>query len=222
MCGTCCSLTGQWPNGTLTPLALRGRRGVGKTELVKETLRRHGSDTPCLFVEMDEGPQAHPLVFLRSIRDALAQKGLEALLDDQPPRRRHCSDELHFVETLQWLLRRDMIIVLDEFHNCRGTGVPAKLKLMIDDQESTSPSYPLRGRLAVMGSHQQQFQDMFAETEPLHGRIRIKKALEPWTFRTIWDMAQGSGLGPAPTTPAHAVDGLWRAAHAVETPGSGP
>ncbi len=64
---------------------LRGRRGVGKTELVKETLRRHGSDTPCLFVEMDEGPQAHPLVFLRSVRDALAQKGLEALLDDQPP-----------------------------------------------------------------------------------------------------------------------------------------
>ena len=64
---------------------LRGRRGVGKTELVKETLRRHGSDTPCLCVEMDEGPQAHPLVFLRSVRDALAQKGLEALLDDQPP-----------------------------------------------------------------------------------------------------------------------------------------
>ena len=185
-------------------LAIGGRRGIGKTELLREVFRRHERDAPVnqrrglLRVRLPVLDQSEDHV--RAIRLAIRRRGLENLLATMPPRTEDHSPGSWAGDIIHHLLKHGFIVGLDEFHHARPSGLPSALADMIDDQRSTTTLAEKRvsGRLVLMGSHQQQFQEMFAKSQPLHTRVYIERTLQPWSFDAVWEMAQDQGWDMRP------------------------
>ncbi len=185
-------------------LAIGGRRGIGKTELLREVFRRHKQEATgsqrrrLLMVDLPVRDQDEDHV--EAIIEAMVNHDMEDLLGTLPPRRSHQNSGLWGGIIIRHLLKHGVIVGLDEFHHARPSGLPSALKKIIDDQRSTTTPAEKRvsGRLVLMGSHQQQFQDMFDKSQPLHTRVYIERTLQPWPFDAIWEMARDQGWDRQP------------------------
>ena len=202
-----------------TPLAkrhfeaikVRGRRGVGKTDLLNQMKDRAPPDMPVVSHQMDgPDPDEDKRPSLAEItgyvketnRDLLAQsRTLGIGIPDAclPPH-----DDLHderawFKEVLTALVKAGAVVVLDEFHHAAPLGLHHKVKQVIDTAKGTSQAnrkWP--GKIVLMGSHQQKVDAMFAADQPLYGRIDATYALEPWRLTTIMTMAAEQGILASP------------------------
>ncbi len=177
---------------------IAGRRGVGKNELLEETVRRHGSQQNLLVVEMPD--KTEDVDCLTRLQRTIHAARLSHLLHDMKPLRPEDARPDQCIDVIQHLLYKGLIICLDEFQNVRNTGLPGSLKMMIDGLRSwdgrtlrrTGGPAPT-GRLVCMGSHQQEFLAMFADSEPLHQRMHVEIHLDPWPLITVMDIARDQG-----------------------------
>ena len=186
-------------------VGIGGRRGVGKTELFMETMRRHGQTAGsvptrrCMMVRLApmrlEG-ENHVDTLWRGMRQA----GMTDLMASMPHRNPEDNPAFRCCDIIRHLLKHGVIVGLDEFHHARNSDLPNELAGMIDKQRCTSTPADqiLWGRLVLMGSHQQKFQDMFADDQELYLRARIEYNLQPWPLPIIWEMACDQGWDQNP------------------------
>ena len=194
-----------------------GGRGIGKTELMQELRGRMGRQAQILIFEMRD-PVIENQVdanerLIETIRHDLPQKVSSSTppaseFEARWPRER-------FVGIIRHLLAQGAVVCLDEFQMAKPMGLEGGLKLLIDRSRSLNGPRP-PGKLIMMGSHQQQVLDMFACTEPLHGRATVASKLRPWPLPTVFGMAQEQSFLQYPGrlltlwTAFGGVPGRWR------------
>ena len=163
--------------------AVVGRRGVGKSELIRKALKVSDTGQPAIHMEMT----AKHHLNLERLETACEAAGIADLPDnedwkwwrtaDNPQRkswRRRKSPEWVFCETVKDLLAKDIIVVLDEFQHASeeegGLNLEADFKLIIDDYRLHRRKS--KGKLIVAGSHQQRMWHMLRDDRPLYMRLR--------------------------------------------------
>ncbi len=177
---------------------IRGRRGVGKTELVREVRACKPSHILLVYyqlAEAEEGP--YPMAEMNENLLLAAKEGGIPNISEILPQTKPEGDNInHFKNILTTLWQQGVVVVLDEFHNAAGTRIPSALKDIIDIAVSSwgdwGKKYP--GKLVLMGSHQQKIDDMFKSTRPLHGLVDEGMTLDPWSLRTTLTVAEDHGI----------------------------
>ena len=169
---------------------VHGKRGVGKTHLLKEVGRRRKTDAPMLFYETPEDLSRYDsdgYALLEAVRNADAMHLLDGYDISAPVKGYLFRDMLHH------LVQRGAIVVLDEFHNARKTLTEGNLKWVID-QHKLDKNVDERGKIIVMGSHQQKISMMLRGDQPLSGRFYPGANLKSWSIRTVAEMAEEHGF----------------------------
>ena len=144
-----------------------GRRRVGKSELIKQSLR--GYDGTAIYYECKQTTEMNNV------------ESLSALVSEAwgfPP--------LSFAsmeEVLAFLFRRtsdgELVLVLDEYPYLRGVvrGLDSILQSLIDANANSS-----RMKLVVCGSYMDVMRSLVMEQSPLYGRVDMTVRLEPMDY----------------------------------------
>ena len=157
-----------WSDTARLPLAVIGRRRVGKSWL----LRRFAHGRPAIFLVADQLPEHAQLDrFAETLEPAL---GVKPSLPDVP--------------TLFRVLYRlgrdeDVLVVIDEFPWLLGSSsggarrTLSAIQAVMEDERDAS-----NVKLVLCGSHVAQMDALFSEANPLHGRLQ-RLAVRPLAFR---------------------------------------
>ena len=180
----------RWPK--FNNVMIRGRRGIGKSKLLAEAVRRAGDGPQFLMFELrppsQESVEAARERLLETVRNELGPGILEGLPSPHPM--------LHpdnFCGVVNHLLFRNVVVCLDEFHHATQMGLEGPVKELVDRAQRIHGTHP-PGKLIVMGSHQQRFDAMFRDDQALHQRFYALAALRQWRVSTVLGMADGQGF----------------------------
>ena len=200
-------LDGRW-----TFAAIRGRRRVGKTELVRRALEmvresdsggsgRSGEggrgrvERPILYLQLvDESEAAMATRFRRAVaaEPRVARVGID-LADIQ--------DHQSVAGAVRRICGAGGIVALDEFQAChQGPLRPlaASLQAAVDELQREDEG----GALIVLGSVQTEMEALLHDRrEPLYGRATHSLTLRPWRVATTLEVAAGHA-GPERSTVA--------------------
>lgn len=176
-------------------LAVRGRRQVGKSELVHryfeaERPKEAAATRPAILFHLvsadGDGDHLHPMLKVQVERDR------PDLLDGFRSTGSALAD---FPALVRHLLDKGCPVVLDEFQRIGTRGMlPGLFQETVDAaRRNRDPAAPPR-RLIVMGSEQQKLMDMFRHPgAPLYGRIRRQMHVAPWTFGELCEVVRDRG-----------------------------
>lgn len=199
-------------------IAITGRRQVGKTELLSQVIDRiHNMDQkkskPILYMEIpgesdDIG---------RELQQAIEKNGLNHLMEDLVKHDEPYLPTFSFRDQLEHLVKKNVVVCLDEFHNCENyNGLVSYIKIIIDSNRNLSKT-PSVGGIVATGSHQQHMLRMIGDPEaPLYKRfdkVFPLKQLEP---RHLLQMACDHGWLSEPRqfltmySAFGGMPGLWR------------
>ena len=173
-------------------MAIRGRRGIGKSELLAEGSRRVGGDPPFLMFELRPSSQESVGAARERLVKVVRRELGAGILDGLPPPD-PMLDPDSFCDVVNHLLFRNVVVCLDEFHHGTSMGLEGPVKELVDRAESIQGPHP-PGKLVVMGSHQQRFDAMFAADQALFGRLHKFILLKEWRVPTVLGMADGQGF----------------------------
>ncbi len=184
--------------GGFKALVLRGRRQVGKTELIRTFFRTERKDGDCPVIICHLAPAGNdPSRFYGSLRHAAQETDPEVLAGFIP----YDSPVDTFPALVRHLLDRGCTVVLDEFQRI-GDGdnwLPGLFQNVIDGIRSESHTSGRSPRLIVMGSEQQKLMEMFQDPQaPLYERIKEQLHLRPWTFTDLVEVANDQGWSTRP------------------------
>ena len=176
------------------PVYIEGRRGVGKSELMEEAIRRGGGDGRAVIFELlpehlESAAQRNGR-FVRQAMDVLPPDLAKGMGD---PVQDDSLSYMRFSGLMARAIERGARIIIDEFHLAKQLGLEGPLKMMIDRFKSIGTPSPA-GNLLVMGSHQQRLLRMFGSDQPLFQRIRYSMSLKQWTPSEVLEMAEDQGL----------------------------
>ncbi len=192
-------------------VGIGGRRGVGKNTLLEHVVAQHGWQDRLLVVTLPAAAtdlRETNARFLQALERGLDQYGMEPLLSDMPPRQPKHADDYQIARVIRHLVRKDIIVCLDEVHAILETDMPTILQVLIDNlSRCTVPAADRApGKLVLMGSHQQKFAQLQNATAPLQDRFDVLP-LMPWSIDTVMDIAQVHGWDRRPAR----FQALWTA-----------
>ena len=171
--------------------AIRGRRRVGKTALVRQALEILRKDTrgpqQTILVELpDTTPRDAASVF----RSAVRQADLEGHFKNLD----HVADLPSMALAIDVLCRNGVVVAIDEFQVCLGgplRGFPSLLKERVDRLQDMEG-----GGLIVLGSVQAEMHALIHDRQaPLFGRETFSLNLGPWDIGTVLDVSAEHGAG---------------------------
>ena len=169
-----------------------GGRRIGKTKLMQQIRKRTDNNPPMLIFELkDPKYENQERANRRLIREARLAFGKPVKI----PRRTAYfagDPQEYFTSIIRELLAQGAVICLDEFQMAKDMGLEGGLKKLIDDSGPLADNPP--GKLIMMGSHQQQVQEMFTCKKPLHGRAGRIVQLMQWPPPTLFEMAREQGF----------------------------
>jgi len=181
-------------------LIIRGRRQVGKTELVKDFFEFRENGAPVIIQHLSSGIAKVPKNFLKSLKRVVRVVD-PSLLDGYVEEDDAVTEYPLLVAHLLW---RGCTVVIDEFQRIAGGEDPLYLQgefqKVIDDLGSTKNATGTgKPRLIVMGSAQQKLMEMFKdELSPLYERITEDIHVRPFDFDEIAEMAKDQGWDARP------------------------
>jgi len=177
-------------------LAIRGRRQVGKTELVEtffERRKKAGDTKDFVFCELLRRDQTREDFFNRLMQ--AVRRTNTRLLDgfEVAP----YSENYRFSDLTAYLLRQGCIVALDEFQRIRSTNgaVESEFQFLIDRlRRETRKQSGTYSRLIVLGSEQQRLVEMFMDpTAPMYSRVYDMLHVQPWTFAEFREVVVDQG-----------------------------
>ncbi|MCY4303654.1 MAG: AAA family ATPase, partial [Aestuariivita sp.] len=179
-------------------IAIRGRRQVGKSDLIRTFFERQ-TDRRAILCKLEDTDTSHDAFFDRL---AIATKKIDPhLLAD------FTVDEYEqnnrFSTLTEHLLQQKCVVILDEFQNIGNTGnrnMQSQFQHLIDDlrHRNRNPSAPYC-RLILLGSEQQRFWEMLSHPRaPMYQRVRKSIHVQPWTFPEFKEMALDQGWNRCP------------------------
>ena len=181
-------------------LAIRGRRQVGKSDLIRHFFAQEfpaSEDRPVIVLDLSGADRS---LFYGRVRIAARRARSDLLEGFQPP-----EDDLEgaFPDLVEHLLGKGCAVVLDEFQRIADPHdrMPALFQSLIDRLHLARlrADRDGRARLIVMGSEQQKLMDMFLDCRaPLYNRIRKRLHLRPWDFAELVEAAQDRGWDRRP------------------------
>ena len=169
--------------------AIRGRRRVGKTALVRQALKILKKDiqgpNQAILVELpDSTPRDAASVFRRAVRQA----GLEGHFEDLD----QVTDLPSMALAIDVLCRNGVIVAIDEFQVCLEgplRGLPSLLKERVDRLQDTEG-----GGLIVLGSVQAEMHALIHDRRaPLFGRETFSLNLGQWDIGTVLEVSAEHG-----------------------------
>ncbi|MCY4153109.1 MAG: AAA family ATPase [Aestuariivita sp.] len=186
-------------------LAIRGRRQVGKSDLVQTFLDRQ-TDRLGILCQLEDTDTTHDAFFDRLA--AAAEETDPRLLKEFTVGKYEYNNR--FSNLTEHLLQQGCVVVLDEFQNIGNTGnrnMQSQFQHLIDrlrrrNRDPTSPHC----RLILLGSEQQRFWEMLNHVRvPLYQRVRKSLHVQPWIFPEFKEMALDQGWDRNP----HRLLTLW-------------
>ena len=177
-----------------------GGRRIGKTKLMQQIRKRTDNNPPMLIFDLKD-PKIEDVASAnrRLIGAAREIPGQTAPLPKPSPDLLPVSEvygaeppQEYFVDILRHLLAQNVTVCLDEFQMAKDMGLEGGLQKLIDDSGPLADNPP--GKLILMGSHQQQVQEMFTCKKPLHGRAGRIVQLMQWPPPTVFEMAREQGF----------------------------
>lgn len=181
--------------GRFHMVAVIGGRGVGKTQLIKETLRSMDDWPPSVWLTLPDADRGMDY----SERQALAREccaelaaaaslaGLGEHLHAESPDRPGRFLKKTFVN----LLRAGAVVVLDEFQNAASLSLISAVR---DAVEQFRHGTAVKGTLIVAGSHQQEMIRLLNDPRAaLYGRPTACVRLRPLTAPELLEMAADQG-----------------------------
>lgn len=185
-----------------TPLAVIGRRRIGKTLMLERVADSLKGTKPMVFIEvpdveheLGEAMETGLRVAVRSGRldPGLAGRMRAPLTPAYEGGWIPTSPKGVFRERLEDMIRSGIVVVLDEFPNGEVYHLPDTMRSMIDH---FGPLYKPRpsGGLVLAGSHQQKMiRILNSDAEPLYGRICDKVWLGQLRSPVLLEMAVEHG-----------------------------
>ena len=172
-------------------LTIRGRRGVGKTELVNQVVDGFPEDHQVFWYTFTKN------ISLSDLRDEMYETAEAAGFPATGGAAGRAPLRGIFV-LLKDLLERGAIVVLDEAQFLMShdlEGVTWKIKTLAEDlRRDFRRGASGQGTLVLMGSAQQQMEAMFAgDRSALSTALRTTMVLEPWPASTLLAVADRHG-----------------------------
>jgi len=174
---------------------VQGRRGVGKSELVKRAGLLAGKDTPFVTVMIGEDDDAAKC--LETLQVRVDEAGHGELLVDMPESHPLKSADWRFADIVAHLIGKGAVVVIDEIQRGLKNGIVGKTATMLDDILGVGGTEP-SGKLVLMGSHQQEILRLVGPKGPFFQRLSPTAAPRPWKARTVLEMASEHGLLACP------------------------
>ena len=180
---------------------VRGRRKVGKTDLVRHFFGREREPDPChpaVFLNLDTAGQ-DATEFLGNLREEVLDVSA-ALLDGFRPRT--AAPVRNFARLVEHLLKKNCTVVLDEFqriatHVEDRVWLPEEFQRILDTlrhERADALDSGWRLRLIVMGSEQQKLMEMFEDpSQPLFDQVHRELHVKPWGMADLAEAAAGMG-----------------------------
>lgn len=145
-----------------------GRRRVGKSELIKQSLKKT-STTRAIYYECKQTTEMNNAESLSALASEtlglppMAHNGIEPLLD------------FLFAQSLE----QGIVLVLDEYPYLRQTvkGLDSILQSLIDKYQNTSQMH-----LVLCGSYVEAMKSLLGHSNPLFGRVDVTISLKPMDY----------------------------------------
>ena len=179
-------------------LALRGRRQVGKTDLIDHYFAQERPEERRPVVVFHLGSTADPAGFPGAFADAVRAVAPGLLEGFRPAVE---ADPLsNFPLLAAHVLRQGAVVAIDEFQRIAGKGdLESDFQKVIDGTRRGRRASGLSPRLIVMGSAQQQLVEMFkSKTSPLWNRVTEFLHLRPWGMADLAEVAADRGWDARP------------------------
>jgi len=177
-----------WERRALIAYMIPGRRGVGKSELVKHVGAAAGT-TPFLYMEVGRGVTIERC--LSELEDNITAYGLDHMAENVVHGPKHGAWK-KFTNIVAHLLSKGVIVAIDEIHRGLGNGLVGQITIMLNEIIPKCEDYP--GKLLVMTSHQQQGMELVGPKGPFHQRVVPTVKVRPWKVATVLEMADEHGL----------------------------
>ncbi|MCY4289768.1 MAG: ATP-binding protein [Aestuariivita sp.] len=194
--------------GRFDVLAIRGRRRVGKSDLV-QTFLEGLADRRRILCQLEDTDITHDAFFER-LAAAVTTTDPRLLVGFTVGEYEHNN---RFSNLTAHLLQQGCVVVLDEFQNIGNTGnrnMQSQFQHLIDrlqrrgDRDFSQPHC----RLILLGSEQQRFWEMLSHPRaPMYQRVDSSIHVQPWTFPEFREMARDQGWDRNP----HRLLTLWTA-----------
>ncbi|MCY4260224.1 MAG: ATP-binding protein [Rhodobacteraceae bacterium] len=186
-------------NRRFSATSIHGPRGVGKTHLV-ETAMTVANDVPVILFEVpaiaDDRSFSEGESFFHRVNEnllnAAERSGNKDIRAGLPADSTPVGPGLRHQDILTALLQAGVVVVYDEFQRGAAFGLVDAVKVVIDRADHDHRNPP-PGKIVLMGSHQQEFRDLFHAKAPLYQRTE-GIVLHPWRIRTVLQMAAEHGI----------------------------
>lgn len=181
-------LSGIFSRGRWFFLKISGRRRIGKTALIQESLQALVSHQPVFYVQF---PDSEPAGLISAVTDALETFQIP------PGRFPRPQSLMQLAKTFAAMARSGYILVLDEFQYLNRKGYEefcSNLQAEVDLLSANSES--VRGGLIVLGSvHTEMAALLEDRSAPLYGRITDSIDLPHLDISSVMEILRDHGTG---------------------------
>lgn len=169
--------------------SIHGRRRIGKTSLIRETLmHRAGSSgiAHVIYAQIPDSDERDVVgVFRQSLQSSSVANANELCVD--------LKTFADMARVIGLLCRQGCIVVLDEFQYFNRKALHSFASLLQDQVDRLTNT--AHGGLFVLGSVQAEMTALLEGiSSPLHQRLTHKIDLSHWDFETLLDMFQAQGV----------------------------
>ncbi|MCY4304708.1 MAG: AAA family ATPase [Aestuariivita sp.] len=198
-------------------LAIRGRRQVGKSDLI-QTFHERQTDHRSILCKLEDDDRSHD-VFYDRLFEATKNINPRLIAEFTVSEYEHNN---RFSNLTEHLLQQGCVVVLDEFQNIGNTGnrnMQSQFQHLIDrvrrrgDRDLSQPHC----RLILLGSEQQRLWEMLSHPRaPMYQRVDSSIHVQPWNFPEFKEMALDQGWDRNPDrlltlwTAYNGLPGHWR------------
>lgn len=160
--------------------SISGRRRIGKTSLIQEALRKKGTPSRGLYVQIPDSDERGVIqVFEDAIEDTFGDLELA---------QQTCKNFADINASLAVLMQRGYICAVDEFQYFNRASLsefPSHLQFRIDQLRSSEAT----GGLFALGSiHTEMTAVLDDKNSPLFNRISHRISVGHWDFETLFEM----------------------------------
>ncbi len=160
--------------------SISGRRRIGKTSLIQEALKRRGTQSRAMYIQI---PDSDERGVIQVFEDAI-----EDTFSDLDFARKACTNFSDICLLLQVLWTRKFIAAIDEFQYFHRSSLSPFLSHLQSNIDHTRSSDVGGGLFALGSIHTEMTAVLENKNSPLFNRVTDRIQVGHWDFETLFEM----------------------------------